>query len=194
MRAADHRLIQPVLVLVIVAADRATKAWAQEWLLPRGSVAVLPFFHLTYVENSGAAWGMLQGRNPLLIAVSAALLGFLLYLRRRWPAENLWSHYGMALVAGGAVGNLYDRVALGAVVDFLDFLVWPVFNVADSCISVGAVCLAWGLRGEPSTQKTRDVEGEARGQASDEHPDQRAHGTAQHEAEDGADGHPGTGG
>lgn len=146
MRAPDHRLIQPLLVPVIFVADRATKVWAQDRLLPLGSVRVLPFFHLTYVENSGAAWGMLQGRNLLLIGVSVVLLGFLLYLRRRWPPENLWSHYGMALVAGGALGNLYDRLALGYVVDFLDLIHWPVFNVADSCITVGAACLAWGLR------------------------------------------------
>ncbi|MFH1724356.1 MAG: signal peptidase II [Elusimicrobiota bacterium] len=156
MRPATHRLIQPAVVLAVFALDRLTKAWALSWLAPRGSVRVLPFFHFSYIENTGAAWGMLQGGNTLLIGVAVALLGALLYLRRKWPEENLWSHYGLVLVAGGALGNLYDRIALGYVVDFLDFLVWPVFNVADSAITVGAVSLAWGLHlseGDSKRQK-----------------------------------------
>ncbi|HAH06065.1 MAG TPA: signal peptidase II [Elusimicrobia bacterium] len=146
MRETAHRFLQPLIVLLVFAADRATKAWALAWLRPRESVKVLPFFHLSYVENTGAAWGMLQHNNALLIGVTVALLAALLHLKRRWPKENLWAHYGMVLVAGGALGNLYDRLTLGCVVDFLDFLVWPVFNVADSCITVGAVLMAWGMR------------------------------------------------
>lgn len=145
MRPTTHRLNQALLVPLLFILDRASKVWARHSLAPEGSVQVLPFFHLTYVENTGAAWGILHGNNTLLIGVSIALLGGLLYLRRTWPRENLWSHYGMALVAGGALGNLYDRIRFGCVVDYLDFLVWPVFNLADSCITVGAVCLAWGM-------------------------------------------------
>jgi signal peptidase II len=145
MRPATHRLSQTLLLAAVFSADRLTKLWAQVSLRPRPSIRVLPFFHLSYVENTGAAWGMLQGRNPLLIIISLALLGALLYLRRSWPQKNLWTHYGLVLVAGGALGNLYDRLRFGCVIDFLDFLVWPVFNVADSSITVGACCLAWGL-------------------------------------------------
>lgn len=146
MRPATHRFLQPLVVFAVFAADRASKAWAMRSLMPRGSIKVLPFFRLSYVENTGAAWGMLQHRNAALIGVTVALLAALLYLRRRWPPENLWAHYGMTLVAGGALGNLYDRLTFGCVVDYFDFIVWPVFNVADSCITVGACCLAWGLR------------------------------------------------
>jgi signal peptidase II len=145
MRPATHRLIQPLLVLAVFVADRLTKVWAQRCLEPVGSIRVLPFFHLTYLQNTGAAWGMMRGRNFLLILVSVGLLAALFYLKRRWPLRNLWTHYGLVLVAGGALGNLYDRIRFGGVIDFLDFLVWPVFNVADSCITVGACCLAWGL-------------------------------------------------
>ena len=139
------RFLQPALVLAIFCADRWTKAWAEGSLAPAHSIRVLPFFHLTYVQNTGAAWGMMRGRNAFLIGFSALLLAVLLFLKRRWPKENLWSHYGLVLVAGGALGNLYDRIVFGYVIDFLDFLVWPVFNVADSFITVGACCLAWGL-------------------------------------------------
>jgi signal peptidase II len=146
MRQTAHRFLQPLTVLLVFAADRATKLWAVGWLQERSSVKVLPFLHFSYVENTGAAWGILQHNNAILIAVTIVLLGALLHLRRRWPSENLPAHYGMVLVAGGALGNLYDRLTLGCVVDFIDFLVWPVFNVADSCITVGAVLMAWGMR------------------------------------------------
>lgn len=145
MRPSTHRLIQPLLVVAIFVADRLSKVWAADVLRPVGSIKVLPFFHLTYLENTGAAWGMMRGRNYLLIAVSMGLLLMLFHLKRKWPQKNLWTHYGLMLVAGGALGNLYDRIRFGAVIDYFDFLVWPVFNVADSCITVGAVCLAWGL-------------------------------------------------
>lgn len=148
MTQARHALLQNSLIPLIFVVDRATKAWAVDWLAPRGSFAVLPFFHLTYLENTGAAWGLFQDSNKALTAVSLLLLGMLFHLRRRWPKENRWSQYGISLVAGGALGNLYDRITMGCVVDFLDFMVWPVFNVADSCITVGACALAWGLRKE----------------------------------------------
>ena len=141
MRPAAHRLSQSALLLGVFVLDRATKAWAIHWLAPRVAVPVLPFFHLTYLETTGAAWGMMRGSNLLLIAVSVALLGALFTMRRRWEPGNLWAHYGIALVAGGALGNLFDRIAYGSVVDFLDFLVWPVFNVADSAITVGAALI-----------------------------------------------------
>lgn len=148
MTQARHALLQNSLIPLIFVVDRATKAWAVDWLAPRGSFAVLPFFHLTYLENTGAAWGLFQDSNKALTAVSLLLLAMLFHLRRRWPKENRWSQYGISLVAGGALGNLYDRITMGCVVDFLDFMVWPVFNVADSCITVGACALAWGLRKE----------------------------------------------
>lgn len=131
---------------LIFVLDRLTKIWAISWLMPRGSVPVLPFFHLTYVENTGAAFGIGFQRNTLFTAVSVSLLAVLFYLMKAWTSKNRWLSAGLVLVAGGALGNLYDRLAFGYVIDFLDFLVWPVFNVADSCVTVGACCLAWGMR------------------------------------------------
>lgn len=142
------RFAKPALFLFLFAADRASKYWASHWLQPRFSLPVFPFFHLTYVENTGAAFGVGARRNGFFIVFSAALLAVLFYLQRSWPKENRWLRYGALLVTAGAVGNLYDRVAYGFVVDFLDFRVWPVFNVADSCVSVGACCLALGLYAE----------------------------------------------
>jgi len=138
-------LIRPAVLLGIFIVDRLTKLWAMERLAPRPGWPLLPFFHLTYVENTGAAFGIGRSRNGFFVLLTLALLGLLCYLRRRWPREDRWLEGGFLLVAGGALGNLYDRLAYGFVVDFLDLRVWPVFNVADSCVTVGACCLAWGL-------------------------------------------------
>ena len=135
-------------VLAVLILDRLTKLWAIHWLKPIAYVPVFRFFHLTYVENTGAAFGIGVHRNGFFIALSGVLLCVLLYLARAWSRKSLWLQAGVLLVAGGALGNLYDRIVYGCVVDFLDFRVWPVFNVADSCVTVGACCLAWGMRAE----------------------------------------------
>ncbi len=147
------RHLEGALVAAVFAADRATKLWARGWLEPRGEIPLARFFHLTYVENTGAAWGMMAGNNVLLVVVSLTLLGGLFWARRSWSPDNRWARWGAMLVVGGALGNLFDRLTLHAVVDFLDFRVWPVFNLADSCISVGAGCLAWGLHLEDRREK-----------------------------------------
>ena len=132
----------PFFVALLTAADQLTKYWAVTRLKPLGSVAVVPgFFSLTYVENHGAAWGMLAGRHLFLIAFSILTLGFLLW-RRRQIFDPLWGgRITLTLLTGGILGNLIDRIRLNYVVDFLDFF-WgrhhfPAFNVADSAICCG---------------------------------------------------------
>jgi signal peptidase II len=145
------RALAPLAFFALLAADRATKIWAMRELRFIGPVPVLPFFELSYVENTGAAFGLGHGANGLFIAVSAVLILALAGLLRRWPKDDLWLQAGGTLVLTGAVGNLYDRIAYRYVVDFLYLHHWPVFNVADSCITVGAVLLAWGLKDEKKT-------------------------------------------
>jgi signal peptidase II len=142
------RLLRPAVFAAILAADRATKLWAMRDLRASGPLPVLPFFELSYVENTGAAFGLGHGANGFFIAVSAILIVVLARLLRRWPKDDLWLQAGGLLVLAGAVGNLYDRVFYRYVVDFLYLHHWPVFNVADSCITIGALLLAWGLRDE----------------------------------------------
>lgn len=146
MAKARAEAVEPILILGLFALDRMTKAWAVDWLMPRGSVELLPFLSLTYVENTGAAFGLGQNRNVFFIIVALGLFGGLLYVRRRWAKKDPWLRAGTLLACAGALGNLYDRIAYGYVVDFVDLRVWPVFNVADSCVTVGACCLAWGMR------------------------------------------------
>jgi signal peptidase II len=150
------RPLRATAVVALLALDRATKIWAASSLQAIGTIPLIPFFDLTYVENTGAAFGMGAGANKLLTAVSVGLVIALQVMRRRWPKNDPWLQWGALLVTTGAVGNLYDRVKLGYVVDFLHLHHWPVFNVADSCISIGAVLLAWGMRDEPAA-KTKAV-------------------------------------
>ena len=137
------------VVALLLAVDRASKLWALGALRPGGPVHVLPFFEFTYVENTGAAFGLGHGANGAFIVVSVVLIAALVRLLRRWPKDAALLQAGGTLVLAGALGNLYDRLAYRYVVDFLYLHHFPwVFYVADSCITVGAVLLAWGLKDE----------------------------------------------
>jgi signal peptidase II len=137
-----------VLAAAAVAiADQASKFWIVHVVdLPlKRKIELSSVFDLTYVENRGASFGMLAGGmgsriilSSISIAVATALVIWLARLHRRFAAA------GAALIIGGALGNLYDRIAYGYVVDFLDFsgLHFPwVFNIADAAINVGVGCL-----------------------------------------------------
>lgn len=133
--------------LIVLGLDQLTKSWALNALSRTTTVPVIPgIFHLSLVHNSGVAFGLFKG---YALAVGLATPFILLAVfwmnlsREKSSSQGTWAALG--LVLGGAVGNLIDRIRWGAVVDFLDFRVWPVFNVADSCITVGAVVLAWKL-------------------------------------------------
>ncbi|MCQ2410311.1 MAG: signal peptidase II [Elusimicrobiaceae bacterium] len=131
-------------VVAVLTLDRVSKVLAQTFLVD-GPVVVWPFFHLHYVENTGAAFGMMQGGNLLLIFVMLGIIGYLLHSWKEICAQGVWAKWGSVLILAGALGNLYDRIRLGYVVDFLDFLVWPVFNVADTAITLGGCCFVISL-------------------------------------------------
>lgn len=128
-----------------MAADQATKWLALEVLSRVPTVPVLPgLFHLTFVLNSGVAFGFFQGHGLWITLGTLVILGVLFRATLR-PAPGKWVPVCLGLILGGAVGNLIDRLRFGSVVDFLDFRIWPVFNLADSCITVGAALLAVSL-------------------------------------------------
>lgn len=138
-----------IIAVLVVGIDQWTKYLAETWLAPRGTVSVLPgFLSFTHVYNTGMAFGQLRGAGPLLaLAGLAAVAGILMYrfrlLQAGEPVHPLLI-LGLALPFGGAVGNMLDRLRLGKVIDFIDindWFQWPVFNIADSAITVGAVCL-----------------------------------------------------
>jgi signal peptidase II len=136
------------LAAAIVAADQLTK-WAVLATFAAGEGRALTgFFNLVLVFNKGAAFSMLADapgwQTPLLVAFALVAAAIVSYLIGRNPQKRLLC-LGLALILGGAVGNVIDRLRFGHVVDFLDFHVlgwhWPAFNVADSAISIGAVLL-----------------------------------------------------
>ncbi len=136
-----NTLIFAAVALGTVALDQVSKALAASFLEPGGSVRVIPgVLCFTYTTNTGAAFGLLKG-NSQLIFLAALLLTVLLMAWFFLVGESLgaWTFVGLALITGGAVGNLADRLFRGNVVDFLDLGWWPVFNVADAAIVAGVI-------------------------------------------------------
>ena len=133
-----------IVLVLLLALDRLTKRLTLEFLTDK-DVIVAPFFHLRYVQNTGAAFGIMQGGNLILILLTLLIIAYLIKSWKELCAYGALVKWGLVLILGGALGNLYDRIALGFVVDFLDFRVWPVFNAADSFITVGGVMLALTL-------------------------------------------------
>lgn len=133
-----------LVAAVALLADRASKVWALS-VLPGQPVELAKYFWLSYVENTGAAFGMFQNANALLVGVMLAVIGYIIFSWKDLARQGRFGEWGAVLILAGALGNLYDRVTLGFVVDFLDLRVWPVFNVADSLITVGAVLLGISL-------------------------------------------------
>lgn len=135
----------PILVSVIVI-DRLTKLFITHTMEVGESIPVIPgFLDCTFVLNPGAAFGLLEYQR-LFFVVITVLAGVLAFLfRRQIQAEGPLAQKGTALFLGGAAGNLIDRIATGYVVDFVDFKVWPVFNVADIAICVGVGLILWSI-------------------------------------------------
>jgi len=144
----------------LVVIDQIVKVIVLQFLHKGEVITVTPFFNLVLVYNPGAAFSFLAEasgwQREFFVAVALAASAWIVWMLRSHPERTLFC-VALTLVLGGAIGNLIDRLWLGAVVDFLDFHVlgyhWPAFNVADSAISCGAVLLVWdALRGEPQPQ------------------------------------------
>ncbi|HHV07137.1 MAG TPA: signal peptidase II [Firmicutes bacterium] len=122
----------------MVAIDQFTKALIRRTLLPGQSLPIWPgVFHLSYVQNPGAAFGLLKNQTGLFVAVTAVVVVAILFYASRLQPHMALLRWAMALVLGGAIGNLIDRLRFGYVVDLFDFRVFPVFNVADIAIVCG---------------------------------------------------------
>ena len=135
-----------VIIMVTVLVDQISKLMVQQTISQGDSIAVLPpIFHLTYIQNPGAAFGLLAHQTEFFIAVTVIILAAIFWAYRQLAGDRLWMRVSLGLVAGGALGNLIDRVRVGKVIDFLDFRIWPVFNFADMAIVVGAALLIWGM-------------------------------------------------
>jgi len=134
------------IIMAVLLVDQGTKAAVRMLMYQGESIPVLPsVFHLTYIMNPGAAFGILPNQNVLFITTGLLLIAGALVVYRKLPAEKTILKIALAMVLGGSLGNMADRLRLGKVVDFLDFRVWPVFNLADTAILIGVFLLAWEL-------------------------------------------------
>lgn len=137
------------LSVVVFVVDQATKWLAVEYLLGRPPVEIMPGFDLQLVYNTGAAFGMLDDaggwQNAFFIAVAAGISLFIVHQLRRLTRAELQIAVSYALILGGALGNVIDRLRQGYVVDFIHWFYrdyhWPNFNIADSAICIGAALL-----------------------------------------------------
>jgi signal peptidase II len=135
---------------VVLVLDQLTKYLVTRAFAPYEVLEVTPFFNLVLVYNRGAAFSLLAEaagwQREFFIGVALLASAWIVWLLRNHPRETLFS-LALSLVLGGALGNVVDRVLIGAVVDFLDFHAfgyhWPAFNVADAAISCGVVLLIW---------------------------------------------------
>lgn len=139
----------PFLIIsgLVVLLDQASKLMVMKGLPLFHSIAVIPgFFNLTHIRNPGGAFGFMAGgsqglRNLLFVGVSTLAMGLIVYFYRSTPKSHPVLAGALAMIFGGAVGNLIDRLRFGEVVDFLDVYLgayhWPAFNVADSAITIG---------------------------------------------------------
>jgi signal peptidase II len=140
---------------IVLFLDQVTKALVHGQMTLYQSIEIVPnFFHLTYLRNTGAAFGFLAGsRSPLriifFILISAMAIGCIFYLLKNLRLGQNTFAASLSLILGGAIGNLIDRLRMGEVIDFLDFHWyahhWPAFNVADSAITIGVLLLFWQM-------------------------------------------------
>jgi signal peptidase II len=142
-----------IVSLAVLVLDQWTKHLAETSLLGRPPLSVIPgFLDLVLVENTGVAFGLFAAGSSTLGVLTLTLLGLLalglvLYYFWRTPATNKGVLFALALILGGAIGNLVDRIMSGSVTDFIDVYVgthhWPTFNAADSAITIGIVLLTF---------------------------------------------------
>ena len=133
--------------LLVFFLDRVTKIWVLKEIAPKGMVKITSFFNLVYTTNTGGAFGIgRHGNGNLFVLASLLAMVVVFYLVMKMKRPTLIALVALGMVLGGGLGNLFDRLVYGKVVDFLDFHIgnahWPAFNVADSCIVVGVLLFA----------------------------------------------------
>jgi len=125
-----------LIIASVIAIDQISKLLIRFYL--KEPIKILPFFQLRYSENTGAAFSLFSDQNTLLIFLVMFIIGLLVYNFYNFKKKE---RCFVSMIIGGALANLFDRIYLGFVVDFLDFRIWPVFNLADSAVTLGALGL-----------------------------------------------------
>ena len=135
-----------VLTIVFLVIDIVSKLLVSNLMVVNDSILVIKnFFYITYVKNTGAAWSIFSGETLGLIIVSLIIISFIIYYISKNKPSTKIEKIGYALILGGSLGNLLDRIIYGYVIDFLDFNIfgydYPIFNLADSFIFVGVMLI-----------------------------------------------------
>ena len=133
-----------LVALLVIIFDQLTKYYVVSNFYLGESVPVIEnIFHWTYILNPGAAFGMFEGSRWFFVVIALGVLVGIWYMKDEINEGGWMMQYGAALFGGGAIGNLIDRARSGLVIDFFDFRIWPVFNVADIAICVGVAMILW---------------------------------------------------
>ncbi|MDD5126903.1 MAG: signal peptidase II [Dehalococcoidales bacterium] len=151
LKHLEWRIVVFFLVgALIVIADQLSKSWIRTNILPGHVLVDQGFFRIVHIRNTGAAFGIFPGQSEVLAAVAIAgvvvLIACAFFSRRYLPVlDSTPGMIALGLVLGGTLGNLVDRLRQGSVTDFIDFKFWPIFNVADSAVTVGIIIIAYSL-------------------------------------------------
>ena len=130
------------IAALVVVLDQFTKFLVKNNLQLGDSIPLIKnIFHLTYVTNTGSAFGLFKNLNVFFVIFSIIVIFVIFYYLRQIKKKERLVIYSIGLLLGGTIGNLIDRIAYGAVIDFIDFKIWPVFNVADSAVTISIVML-----------------------------------------------------
>ena len=139
----------PILVFLLI--DQFVKYLVRSNMVQGQSIPILQnIFHLTYIENPGAAFGILANHRLLFLLLTAVITGIMFYLYLQLNNKKSPTAFSLALVISGAMGNFIDRFFRGTVTDMFDFQIWPIFNIADICICLGlaGLCYLLLIKGE----------------------------------------------
>lgn len=129
--------------LLVFAIDRLVKSYIIENFFPGQSVPVIEnVFHLTYVKNTGVAFGLFRNLGDIFIYSTVILVIAIIVFYLIYNFSSYWYQLAIGLILAGAVGNLIDRLIYGFVIDYLDFRIWPVFNIADMVVVIGVFILS----------------------------------------------------
>lgn len=141
-----QEIILFLTALAIAIADQVTKHWAVQNLRDGDTLSIVgDILRLRYTTNTGAAFGLFRDQGFVLTIIALVVVGVIVFYYRRLPNQMLLVRISLGLQLGGAIGNLIDRLHYGSVVDFIEFVLWPIFNIADASIVLGVALLAYYL-------------------------------------------------
>jgi signal peptidase II len=133
------------VALIVLALDQLFKFLAQHFLAGKPIMLIGKVVKLNYTQNTGAAFSLFTGGSTWLAVIALIVVVVILFWQRKLPARDYWWQGALALILGGSLGNLVDRLLHGYVIDYIDFTYWPVFNLADMMIDLGVGLIALKL-------------------------------------------------